>query len=547
MSINRIRLVVALALISFGSCFAQNKPAGLEAKGNVDLGSELIAAANAAKLDQDRIEAILAQMIRSGDVTHAESINTVLRMHADKVDEIASGLGIRRRALVVDVSELSEDEFPEASRPDDPDDDLACYDLLDEAREKVVPYLNQLPYLVALSRLNGKLDPVHLFADVNEKTCTWPEVPRFAVTVRNIDASKREIGWLTNKRPYGASSSELGINIVNLESRKQVQLTRTDDSSLELLLTSGRPAEQFRNTLRFGERLFRPTTLDWQWEPLPVGEYRTQLLFHNRHYITHSSKEEIEQLICLRSQPVKLTVQPHEVWLTDEERETLKQHVHEFDESQEINLFASGYGRWAYSILPVKTHLGQLYAARWDAVPVVLEQLLDGTGNLSERKKAHLLAVLYQTTKLADPRFGSHVELGTDDSGNVVDLPKRSAIGPFNQWTLNDGDNGKPQRKRFRGIDEPPEKEPAKKSSPHLMPNDFQAILESMTPDEAPLKFDGELQEKEIARWRSYQPNIVLRRYQHRNAVPPPREDGTYGFAIGSPPMWGLQVQVKKR
>ena len=88
-----------------------------------------------------------------------------------------------------DRSDLEESEFPEI---DNPDDEFASYSLLADARGKVAPYLNQLPYLVAIHRLEGQLDPVHLFVDENEKTCTWLEALQFSSIVRNIDPARRE-------------------------------------------------------------------------------------------------------------------------------------------------------------------------------------------------------------------------------------------------------------------------------------------------------------------------------------------------------------------
>lgn len=101
-------------------------------------------------------------------------------------------------------------------------------------------------------------------------------------------------------------------------------------------------------------------TLDWQWEPLPVGEYRIQLLYHNRHFIAHMQAAQLnqkdklaadkkaerltlDQLVCLRSQQVALTVAPRTVSLPTDHRKILDQHVREFDESQEMSLFFKGY------------------------------------------------------------------------------------------------------------------------------------------------------------------------------------------------------------
>lgn len=397
--------------------------------------AEFLEAADDRANKQDELEACLAAMVRIGASEFEPVIAGVLRDYKQKVEQICRQSGIPMEDKFKAIDYDNED----GSQSDDELDTERNKEW--DAKAKIESYSRTLSLWTALRRLQKRPDPVHVFADqaIFEHSYEWPDLPSHLVTVRNIDTSQQEVGymfgqWLGNTTNTGNRTPNVSFQyrVYNADSRKPQPFAESDGSP-GFVIRSGPPSIFRRPTLRFGDGWTTRLNMEDYLAALRPGKYTFKVLYHNSRIINNT--ENLDDLICCESREYELSIRPRDIWLTEEEESKLSSLVASLDSSQPVRILATPYGPWIHKTIPPESELGQILSAGWEAVPALLKRLKEP--NLPRQLKSHLLATLFNITGQVDPR-GQAVDGSASmnlSEGTIWKVEaKKSGIGPFEYW-----------------------------------------------------------------------------------------------------------------
>lgn len=249
-----------------------------------------------------------------------------------------------------------------------------------------------LEFVTALCRIQQKPDPLQiLIAGPSQQTYEFPDLPVLDVTIRNVDAERREIGFKESGDYRSGRQARWRIEARNAAGTVQ--------SFHEL------------HGIVIGGGIYQPTTLKpgegWQTslvmsnfvETLEPGDYEVRVLYHND--LTIVDWEFIAGLVVCRSAPLRLTVKQRSIETTQDQQQKIRELLASFDDRQPCKLIDGKYGPWAHNFIDPKSDYGRLLMLGWPAVPALIEDL-EGEANTPERR-AHLLALLFSITGENNP------------------------------------------------------------------------------------------------------------------------------------------------
>ncbi len=296
----------------------------------------------------------------------------------------------RRRYLQVgrelenhEVDSQDESDFPE---------NVAKQSKIRSRRER---YARNLQFATALCRIQQKPDPLHIFIDgPNERTYKFPELPDLAVTIRNVDTEKREIGFTESGNYRSGRQRRWRIEVTDAAGKVLEPAPNTQTGPLIgggwVNLTTLKPAEGWQTTLAMSRFV----------DTLEPGEYQVRVLYHND--LTILEWEFVDGLIVCRSDPIKLTVKRRAIETTKEQQLEVETLLKQLDDQQICRVIVGRYGEWAHEFINPKSEYGRLLTLGWPAVPTLIEEL-EREGQ-TPRRRAHLLAFLFSITGEIDPR-----------------------------------------------------------------------------------------------------------------------------------------------
>lgn len=270
-----------------------------------------------------------------------------------------------------------------------------------------------LALLTALRRAQGKPDPLLISAEWERPIlASSTSLPILDVTIKNVDVEQEWVMY--EHRNFVTPLDQFQIRLVDENGRAATAVDCTrfphDGRSSSGFLDYGK-SKSYKLELRDYVQCATP------------GKYRLYIYYHNLERIADCA--DFEELIVCRSPPIDFVVEPLTIRLTKHEHETARRLLKEIDMSKQVKVVAGTYGRWAHGFVSPSSAQGQLLSLEQKAVPALMEAV--GQKNLSERRTAWLLSLLFSVTGEYDPRG--------DAGGNLTVLPDHHyLLGNFQAW-----------------------------------------------------------------------------------------------------------------
>ena len=256
--------------------------------------------------------------------------------------------------------------------------------------------------MFALRRVEGRPDPLKVFIGADGPLVAHPlKWPRLKVTIRNIDGERQNIGFKFGGDTRGGRQDRWRVHVFDDEGRVLPVRPRFNMIGGGLynegVLASG---DEWTTTLEVHSFL----------EPLPVGNYRQQVLYHNWEQIADiTDARALAGLIVATSDSIPLTVEPQTLRVTAIEHQQVRNWIAELDAKPPVKIVAGTYGPWAHDFVSPKSPEGRILQLGPKSLPAILEILKEpGTDAV---RKAWLFGLLFAITREHDPRdrFGSSV------------------------------------------------------------------------------------------------------------------------------------------
>ena len=253
-----------------------------------------------------------------------------------------------------------------------------------------------LPTFRALRRVQGRPDPLRLeLAGEGRIECTFPALPVLNFELRNVDATES----LELVRGGSYRSGRFA--------RLRFDLRRADGSSVpplpnEVGMGGGMSTTE---TLAPEETLSGEADMARYVEPLPPGEYRFRLQYHDQ--------EDIDELLDVRhwmvveSEEVVLIVSPRRVRLTRAEHAAFAHDLRAIDPAKSVLLTSSAWWPDMKFTGAADTPEERLFRAGWQALPALLEALADST--LADAHADWAMGLCFDITGLNPPAWINHV------------------------------------------------------------------------------------------------------------------------------------------
>lgn len=245
--------------------------------------------------------------------------------------------------------------------------------------------------LTVLRRLQKKDDPVVILKRGKaEARTTIGYFPMFELSLVNLDSEKRIVGFETGGDYRGASKP----NKWRLEIR---------DEAGNLLPT--KKEYDMGGIVRF-ETLNHAESLAAELSPAmyvaieTTGNYTVTAYYHPE--IRIGTESSIEGLICCRSIPIKMTVEPVKVQTTPEAQARAAQLVLQLPATGAVRVLGGAYPEEGIGdFMPKESVAGQLHRMEWEALPALVKAINGDT--LNETQKAWAFGLLYGITGLHNP------------------------------------------------------------------------------------------------------------------------------------------------
>lgn len=244
--------------------------------------------------------------------------------------------------------------------------------------------------LTALRRVRGQRDPLGILLDVpDDLKLSTRSLPSLDVEMMSLDVDAIPIqvtttGSWTTRRPECwrvEVRDENGECLPWRALRSDAESART---SAEVVLKSG-------------ESIKTRVNLNHYINVLPPGKYTVTLLYHNLLSICDASDSKLmDDIICFRSQPFHVTVEPppkHTIHLHADSRARSRGLIRELDSRALVKFFSCPYDRSVDKFIAPESPEGQLLRMGWEAVPEMLDSVVDGDASLQQ--KAWCFALLY--------------------------------------------------------------------------------------------------------------------------------------------------------
>jgi len=254
-------------------------------------------------------------------------------------------------------------------------------------------YPRNLEFVTTLCRIEKKPGPLQISIEGGrEQKYEFPEMPILDVTISNVDAEKRQIGFQESGDYRSGRQARWRI-----EARDAAGKVRSPKQLHGLVQGGGisqsvslKPSEGWQTSL----------TMTRFVDTLESGEYQIHVLYHND--LTIVDDEFVAGLITCRSEPIKLTVKRRAIQIVKEQQQEIKDLVEKLDDGQRCKIIDGKYGEWAHEFIDPKSEYGCLLTLDWSAVPTLIEELK--RESQTRERRAHLLALLFSITGENDPR-----------------------------------------------------------------------------------------------------------------------------------------------
>ncbi len=330
-------------------------------------------------LSDDDLCRFFAQLVESGQNDSGE----------EDVSELYLTEMIRRggpviQAFLTETIATRRRQYLKALSQPNPGDDFETWFA---TRPQVEHYSRNLELVTALCRIDMAPDPLRVFvAGPHELTSEFPSLPTLDVTIRNVDAQNREIGFTASGDYRSGRQARWRIEVT--DSAGGVRPPRREQGPVIgggiFQMTTLKPGEGWQTDLTMARFI----------ESLTPGEYQVRVLYHNDLKIV--DQEFTAGLIVSRSDPIKLTVQPRAITVSNQE------WLARLDDRTPRKIITGTYGPWAHTFIDPRGQYGQLLTLGWSAVPTLIEEL--AREGQSPERRAHLLALLFSITGENDPR-----------------------------------------------------------------------------------------------------------------------------------------------
>ena len=263
-----------------------------------------------------------------------------------------------------------------------------------------------LELLAALRRIRKQPDPLMISIEKPKELIGMATaLPQLEVKIKNVDVEKSEVGF-TFGGNYRSGRQTRWRVVVEDEQGNVIPVR----SSIGYFIMIG--GGQYReDLLGYGQSWETSLNLRSFIEVPPPGKYRLTVQYHNTQSI--AGKDDIEYLIVSQSKPVHFTVKPLTIELGKADRELVSGWISALEGNQKLKIVAGTYGEWAHEFILPDSPEGKLLSMGPKAIPTMINSLHHP--DMTVRKKAWLLGILFSLTSENDPRSSS-------------------AVGPFEFW-----------------------------------------------------------------------------------------------------------------
>lgn len=344
-------------------------------------------------------------------------------------DLLADEAAAARRARLVhevtlltddDLSQRLQDHMPTSKYPDDTDVEV----LLSEAVRRRGPYwkrflarlceelnsrkleddvfgtqesaeqLNQ-HFMLALRRVQGLQDPLKIIILESDDLVVRPtEWPQIEVGISNVDPQGLPVGFTFGGDNRSGRQDRWRVHAIDEQGRVFPTRERFAMHGGGLFHTG---------VLKAGQTWTTTLNLHSFLTPLPPGQYRLQVLYHDSERLADiTASSELTGLMIVKSDLVELRSEPLEVNVTELEMAQARAWISQVKARPPIKIVAGTYGEWAHRYVAPASPEGMLLQQKTKALPALREAIENR--DVSSTQKAVLFALLFSITGENDPR-----------------------------------------------------------------------------------------------------------------------------------------------
>jgi hypothetical protein len=251
--------------------------------------------------------------------------------------------------------------------------------------------LHNVGVLTALRRVQKKEDPLPvLVSGKSEIRFRLGYAPQITANLTNLDPDKSPAG-LYNGGDYRAASRH---------NKWRLQITDSDGQSLTEREEFDMGGFATMEVLEHHESIAVSLPIGAYVQISRPGTYTMTVLFHPEVRIACIG--DVEGLICCRSIPIKLIVEPITIETTDAEQARLASLILKLPDKGEVKIVGGVYvPETVGKFLPAESPAAQLKIANWKAVPALIAAV-EGEA-LNPTQRAWALGLLFGITDQNDP------------------------------------------------------------------------------------------------------------------------------------------------
>ncbi len=244
--------------------------------------------------------------------------------------------------------------------------------------------------LTALRRLQGKSDPLMILVEGKaEIHCSIAEPLEIMANLTNLDSEKTPVQFVTGGDYRGAGRSN----------RWRLDVTDSDGHLLPEIQTPDMGGFFGGEHLAFGESLPNRIRVGSYVQIDHPGTYTMVALYHPEIEIGCTASDE--GLICVRSIPIRITVDPVNIESSDAEQAKCAALIKKLPGKGAIKVVTGGYDPRTPDYFGNDTVEAQLAVMQWTAVPQLIRAA--NADGLNPTQRAWVLALLYTITDLNNP------------------------------------------------------------------------------------------------------------------------------------------------
>jgi len=268
--------------------------------------------------------------------------------------------------------------------------------------------LADISALTTLRRIQGKPDPFMILVEGKaEIHCTIADPLELMANLTNLDSERAAVDITTGGDYRGAGRSN----------RWRLDVTDGEGHLLPEIRTQDEGGILNGEHLTFGESI--PNRI-WVGRYVQIdrpGVYTMVVLYHPEISIALTASDE--GLVCVRSIPIRISVDPVKIESSDAEQADCAALIKRLPNKGAVKLVTGGYDPRTPEFFGEGTVEAQIAAMQWTAVPQLIRAANDVS--LKPTQRAWVLALLYTITNFNDP------------------TEARGVLGPFvsrpNGWT----------------------------------------------------------------------------------------------------------------